>query len=354
MHRSWIKSIVFPAILLYSCYSDGIRIKESISKSGYNPDHDQVAFFKYFSVYRPPKGITKFPDGGTPKYLFKNTSLYRYDLTDSLLQKVYDFGELPYNDSRWKTDLSFGKSKIAFSILPTMGWEAELKSQWGTRKLYDSFSGIFVYDLLADTTGRICNYGFNPILSPDEDKVLFFKRDSTTTNIIAFNFNDGSFKTIYNSADISRFARWQNSRFIISFQHGRRECLQFDLQEQKSRIIDMGNKFIPGTGAGDVAMLTKDISYSMWGVDIRKYSPRSKSKIMREITMLKGNENYRRALLEEFDSEFDYEDLSAMLDKFESNEENLKGYEKDKFERYSRSTIKIIVKMMEGKKKNGI
>lgn len=353
MLRSWMKFIVFPAILLSSCYSDSIRIKENISKSCYNPDHTQVAFLKFISVYRPPKGITKFPDGGTPKYLFKNTSLYRYNLTDSLLQKVYDFGGLPYGVSRWKTDLSFGTSKIAFSILPTVGWRAEMKNHKGIRKLYDSFSGIFVYDLVSDTTQRICNYGFNPILSPAEEKVLFFESDSTT-NIIAFYFNDDSFRTIYSNADISRFAHWQNSRYIISFQHGKRECLQFDLQEQISRIIDLSNKPIPGNGNKNVSMLTKDIPYSKWGVNIRNYIPRSKRKIMKEIILLRGNENYRRALFEEFGSEFDLEDLSAMLEKFESKEESLKGYEKDNFERNSRSTRKIIVKLMEGKKKNEI
>ena len=53
--------------------------------------HDGSLYFLVsYGLYRAPRGIARFPDGGRPRYLFHETYLYRYDTRDDGIERLLE------------------------------------------------------------------------------------------------------------------------------------------------------------------------------------------------------------------------------------------------------------------------
>ncbi len=65
-----------------------------------------IQFEVLYEVYRRPKGIATFPDGGSGKYLVELTQAYTWDLDKDVLQKRD--GELPWMNRYDNTVSVFG------------------------------------------------------------------------------------------------------------------------------------------------------------------------------------------------------------------------------------------------------
>ena len=55
--------------------------------------HDESLYFLVsYGLYRAPRGIARFPDGGRARYLFHETYLYRFDARDDRLERLSELG----------------------------------------------------------------------------------------------------------------------------------------------------------------------------------------------------------------------------------------------------------------------
>lgn len=118
--------------LLTACYSEYVSMDYDIHHYPCrNESGDKIAFIVSKCAYRPAKGISRFPDGGTPKYLLEETSLFLLDTNSMDLKKITDFDDLipllGCHRSNWSTKLACFNDSIYCSISPVSDWEFYLR-----------------------------------------------------------------------------------------------------------------------------------------------------------------------------------------------------------------------------------
>jgi hypothetical protein len=119
-------------LLLTSCYSEYLRLDYRLHHGACrNNENTRVAFIVSKCAYLPAKGIARFPDGGTPKYLLEETTLYIFDRENKEVKKLVDFNDLSellgcYRSS-WKSKLAYTDSLVYYSISPVMEWHWYIK-----------------------------------------------------------------------------------------------------------------------------------------------------------------------------------------------------------------------------------
>jgi hypothetical protein len=138
--------LLFVFLFFVGCYEDNIHVYEDSSGGLYGQDSTEIYFFKFLSAWQPAAGLTAFPDGGTPRMLINNLSFYRLDRDEDHLQRIYNFGDLPYQKSRWRTFINKQDSIITFGLNPLNGWEREITFDEKIRDLQQKIGGYFVYD----------------------------------------------------------------------------------------------------------------------------------------------------------------------------------------------------------------
>jgi hypothetical protein len=151
------------AVTLSGCYGE-INITSQFPESGlYNNDSSEVFFYHFDQVARSAKGIAAFPDGGTPKILFKNLSLHQYYVKSRTIETVFDFGQLPYYHSRWKYLIFLNHNSLIFKISPNLGWQKEM--EWGLdSSLFSKYKNWFVFNIESGEISTIDSFkqeGFN-------------------------------------------------------------------------------------------------------------------------------------------------------------------------------------------------
>ncbi|MFW6223661.1 MAG: hypothetical protein ACOC4A_02115 [Spirochaetota bacterium] len=57
--------------------------------NGYQRD-ESLYFLLSYGLYRAPRGVARFPDGGRARYLFHETYLYRFDTRDDRLERLLE------------------------------------------------------------------------------------------------------------------------------------------------------------------------------------------------------------------------------------------------------------------------
>lgn len=102
--------IFFVVILTSSCYSEYLSLDYEVHPVvQYNKQTNTYAFVATKLASLKPKGISKFPDGGTPDFLIKDVSLYLYYPVNKSLKKVADLNDLAdiigLFPSKWKVKL---------------------------------------------------------------------------------------------------------------------------------------------------------------------------------------------------------------------------------------------------------
>ncbi len=118
MKGVWVILYFTSLVLLSGCYG-GIQVHSDIGwGANYNADSSQVVFYKFHKVFRHPKGLLRFPDGGISKTLYENISLYMYIFSSDSLIHIYDFGSLNANRSVWETTAFFVNNDVVFNLSP--------------------------------------------------------------------------------------------------------------------------------------------------------------------------------------------------------------------------------------------
>ena len=111
-----------------SCYSEYVSLSYSVHHYPcHNDAHSKVAFVVSKCAYLPARGIARFPDGGIPRYLVEETSLYVLEPESKQVRKIKDFTDLSNflgcNRSSWKTYLAYTDSLVYCSVSPVSDWK---------------------------------------------------------------------------------------------------------------------------------------------------------------------------------------------------------------------------------------
>ncbi len=145
-------------ILLSSCrYSEYLTIDYTVFANPHsNQEGTKIAFIASKEAYRKPEGISRFPDGGIPKYLIEDVSAYIYDTKKKSIKKIASFSDLADligpSRSNWKTRTVLNDSVFYYYIEPVSDWKFYKnqlpEKQEEIRKLenkYRKFSLVNIY-----------------------------------------------------------------------------------------------------------------------------------------------------------------------------------------------------------------
>ena len=168
-------AILLP-ILFSGCYKGSYISLEPGRNASCNIDSSEVVFYMFSQVYRPANGLNALPDGGKPKVLYKNISLYRFNSNTKVLKKIFDFGPLnPYRDN-WSTIACCINDSIVFRLAPSLGWEYELKypSRGIDSTIFRNYQDWFIYNIHSEQIRRYEKL----------DKVVIPKREISNKEIV--------------------------------------------------------------------------------------------------------------------------------------------------------------------------
>jgi hypothetical protein len=329
--------------VLTSCYEDYLVISTDFKSGKINRDSTQVYFFHTLQTGQPPKGISRFPDGGTQKIIYKNVSLYSFDVENQLLNKIFDFGNLPYTS--WSEHISLQKNKLLFNIKPTGGWEWRLKHSSNTlfEELFKKYKGFYSYDL---NTMALNYFDYNiycPELSPDENQIIYLIKDSSNVVLWHLSVNENSvrkLKTI-KSGDQHIPITWKDNNNIFLKVDKVINILNID--SGNNEIINSEVEFTPKKiSINIIKKLTSEISFKEWGFSLTDYYQKSNKEYIHDIVVLNGNLNYRRAILQNISNELSTKDYKDILIKMDKYQDSLEGLEKTEYEIYSKETKELI------------
>jgi hypothetical protein len=319
----------------------------------YNRAKTEIAFYQFLSAGKPPKGISRFPDGGSHDVLFKNVTLYRYNLETGTLNTVFRFGNIPSNAGSWREKISWQQDRIAFSLSPVSTWEWMIEHTTNLQyaSLFEKYNGIFIYNMETDSVVHIPGNGFEPALSPDESQMAYLKSDSTKIELWNMNLVSGQDQTVrvLSSADEyppALFWKDEKSIWIIT--------------GKENRLLNMasGDLIAPQeewemhlrkVGQGEISELMESVSFSEWGLDLAKVWPRNRKEYIRDIVLLHGNLNYRKAIIEEIGDDLEARDIEKILDQMTDYQNSLDGADKMNYEIFSEETKDLLKKLLKSK-----
>ncbi|MCB0503869.1 MAG: hypothetical protein KDC58_00050 [Cyclobacteriaceae bacterium] len=164
--NKWITYALLIVIVLgtVSCHSDYLTIDYKTHPGAvWNKDSTYVAFVASTLAYRSAIGISRFPDGGTPKYLVGKMGLYIYDLSSGKLSQIASFDDLAKclgsTPTLWHFDIAMADTAIFYHARPVTSWEyyAEHSTSIDTVVLFD----------LRDKYNKSIMYTFDDIVSTD-------------------------------------------------------------------------------------------------------------------------------------------------------------------------------------------
>lgn len=126
------------AFLATSCYSDYVFLHISPRhEATYAVDSQYLYFVAAVQAYKKPKGLSAWPDGGTPRYLLNQESLYCLDVAENTLIKLAGFDDVTsVLYGRWSLSIAVFEETVYYQVTPTTDWEYYLNWAKSSR---DSF-----------------------------------------------------------------------------------------------------------------------------------------------------------------------------------------------------------------------
>ncbi len=324
-----IRNIIYLSILLLTgCHSQNMHLTTKTFSGNYNTFKNAITFFKEIHLWLPASGIAAIPDGGMPRTLYKNTSLYHFQVERKSLTKIYDFGNLPYNYSRWKSKTSYGTSKIVFSITPIEGWRDFAEINPEMKKYETMYRGVFLCSFLSHNHNRkqvirISTTGEYPIISTDDSMVIYTKEEKGKYSLEMYNLNNNKSETLVDDLDIeptiSFFKDKKTAYWLL--QNG--EWLKINVFNKKTTRISsksvVENSEVP---TKTLEELMGRIPYAEWGFNLAEHYPRSTKGFINDIVKRKGNLEYRIAVLQMLKRKLPPQKLHKIVNKLISASES--------------------------------
>ena len=347
MNHSFLYKVIILVIISFSftsCYEDYLVISSKFESGKINADSSKIVFFHILQASQPPKGISRFPDGGTHHIIYKNVSVYTFDLIEQKIEQIFDFGNLPY--SSWIYNTSVQNNSVTFSISPISGWEWSINNSTKPENyisLSEKYMGFYKYNFDSEELSQFKYNAYYPKLSPDENQVIYLKRDSVGVNICYFNIIEKKNKILKKIESNSAFItiNWINNE-NIAYKFDR-DFNSINLQTNETELIDEKLILKPlKTSMKEIEELTKHFTFSDWGFNLPNYWQKSIHEYIDDIVLLNGNINYRKAIIQTISSQLTQKDYEDILNRMEKYETSLKGLEKTEYEIYSTDTKELI------------
>ncbi len=123
--------------LLTACHTDYLSTDYKIFGAGFSDSsRKEIAIILKTSAYYKAKGISRFPDGGQPRYIYRDISLFLLDIEKNSAERLTDFSDLAeagFNiASSLKTLTVTTDSAVYFQIKPITRWDEYL--EWSKTK----------------------------------------------------------------------------------------------------------------------------------------------------------------------------------------------------------------------------
>jgi len=338
-----VKYIIAVSLLfmLSSCYYDHLFLIPKYSPGVYT---NQGTIIFYYSLHagHPPKGISRFPDGGTHKAVYKNFSLYEFDTISKKINKIHDFGKM--TSSTWHTHLFLENNKLLFNIIPVMGRQWLNEPDTVTEKYNNPRIGFYLYDLKTKDLKKLHFDGYDPILSPDEQQIIYKKSAGDSVSIWHLQLETRKNKQIVLVDTISVFSplfwinnnqpgiRIRNKQYTIDLETGYINPVQEEINYEKNNA-----------SITTIKKLTQDIPFKERGFELSKHYPGNKRQYIADIVRLHGNFNFRKAIIEELSEELTIKELENIIETMDNYGESLSGIEKSKYIFYSKETKDFLI-----------
>jgi tetratricopeptide (TPR) repeat protein len=225
---------IFLVLFPMSCYSNYIHLEyESHYGAVYNTRNmNEIAFIASTSAYRSPTGISRFPDGGIPEYLFQEVFLYVLNLEDHKISKVQDLNDIAdligTSKNKWKSKLVYEEPFIFYHISPVTDWSLYKKwrgnsispeKQSEIQEKYTKYFKINVHTKeVAEIDPSVFHKMFDDLYGKTKISLTSLNKELKKTNLSEFNFdlkkienkNDDEYieETIYlkNDSEVTRRA----------------------------------------------------------------------------------------------------------------------------------------------------
>ena len=230
--------IVLSTVLLAlsGCYG-GVQVSENFGlNASYNQDSTQVVFYKFIHVFHPAKGLLAFPDGGISKALYRNASLYVFDIDSQELTLIHDYGSVAGDRSRRVAASFFKGDTIMYNLYPEAGWENELRdtSQGIDSMIYSNKKSWFSYSLFTKKSDRINLVNSDTIRYP---KVSTRKVDELTCRV-RYKEWGVDFSEIYPQTKSQRIAEIAKLKNSIAYRNAIIEEFEGQLSDKEiDRLI---------------------------------------------------------------------------------------------------------------------
>lgn len=340
-------SMVF---ILTSCYEDYLIISSKFKDPIISKDSSKIFFLHYLQAGQPAKGISRFPDGGTHHVIYQNASIYEYDINKKQLTNIFDFGKIPFHQPL--EHIAIGKENLVFSISPLMGWHW-IKNYYSDsiyQRVYDEYKGYYKYNISKKQLKQFKIDGFYPELSPNENQIAYFKRDSTGLRLWYYNINtstnvelkkfenDSPFKPLIWKDNIHLYLRINGSVFILNTEN--------KTWKQTEENVSFYPNQIP---IKKVKELTSEFTFSDWGFKLTDYFQKDQKHFIDDIILLNGNLNYRNAIIQSIGKDLSKKDIENILSDIEKRKQELESYEKSKYEYLSKETADLLKELLKQK-----
>lgn len=336
--------IFISAVSFYSCHQDFLVINSTYS-SQIKPDSNNVIFFHTLKASQPAKGISKFPDGGANKIVYKNTSIYQYDINENRLIKIYDFGNLPFDS--WNTYTSYFNKDILYSIAPGLGYDWRINNS--TKKddfidLKKKFSGIYQFNITTQENKCIIEQACHPDFSPDGKNILYLTKDTVYTKVWVYNLTDSSKSQIFETLLTNRFSdlHWLNSQKVFVAVNDDSFILNLPQNFSDSSQIVKASLKKNDISLNELKHVLRKLSFSDWGFELNQHWLKNRDEYINDIVQLNGNFEYRKAIIEELSGYLSESDFEGIIQKMEKYSSKLSGYKKSEYDIFSKETIELL------------
>ena len=278
-------------VLLSSCnYSEYLTINISTHHgSQWDSTKGKIAFIASVKAYRKAEGISRFPDGGIPKYLKNSVAIYLFDPASLSLKKITSFNDLTgligASRSNWKTKIAFADTVLYYHVNPVSNWDFYKKQENKTLhntidSLTKKYNSFYIYHL---HTGNI-------------------------TRTDSFNF----------------IKNYKNSK------------------EKNSISLTTLNKKLSEVPLSEWNLNVQKI-----------YPKSNKQYIHETIYLENDCKTTRRAVVEQIISQLSAKEIHQLIDKMDKHKKKLSGIKKQSYEIHSNELYKKLNKLLQSKSNNG-
>ncbi|HSH52634.1 MAG TPA: hypothetical protein VK982_12995 [Bacteroidales bacterium] len=339
-----ISSLLF---LLTGCYSGHLMLIPNYSPGVYT-NQRTIIFYYSLQASHPPKGISRFPDGGRHKKIYKNFSLYEFDTINKKIHQIHDFGKM--TSSSWHSHLSLENNKLLFSIIPVMGRQWLTEPDTESEKFNNPRVGFYLYDLKTKEIKQLPYDGYDPILSPDLQQVIYKQRTGDTVSIWHLQLETRENKQIVLVDSIFVFSPlfWTNNNqpgiyiknkpYSINLETGKISALRKEINYRRDKAT-----------ITEIKRLTHELSFKEWGFELSEYYAKNKHHYISDIIHLHGNFNFRKAIIEELKEDLTKNEIVKILEKMNKYALSLPEFEKRKYTFYSKETRDLLIQVLKEK-----